>query len=148
MEECDFEGLRFLRNHPDSTVDAARHIGDLFKEAMREHYAHGGESLVEAMKMAGISDVKMDVQNQYSTTEHSKESIFNIYVLKTVKMVVQSVSVMFDFSIAPDPVPVLPSSTDGLLTAFSSPEGGSVGGSLVQEIQEYGIGSRLFALLD
>ena len=61
-EECDFSGVRHLRGaeYGDSRVETARKMGRAFREALRERFEHGWDTLPDDMRAAGLVDIATD----------------------------------------------------------------------------------------
>ena len=60
-EECDFLSVRHLRGGVENSVGAAGRMGDVFKDALRERFAHGWNCLERGMRDAGLVGVEKEV---------------------------------------------------------------------------------------
>lgn len=60
-EECNFAGGRHLRGEANSTVSAARFMGSLFREQLKDRLSHGWNTLPRIMRTAGLVQVDEDI---------------------------------------------------------------------------------------
>ena len=60
-EECNFAHGRHLRGDPGSSVSAARFIGSLMRESLREKFSYGWSTLPQSMESAGLVHVGEDI---------------------------------------------------------------------------------------
>ncbi|KAL8706994.1 MAG: hypothetical protein Q9201_000042 [Fulgogasparrea decipioides] len=60
-EEGNFADGRHLRGSPESSVSAARFIGSLFRESLKEKFAYGWNTLPQIMRTTGFVDVVEDI---------------------------------------------------------------------------------------
>lgn len=60
-EECNFADVRHLRGHANSSVTAARFMGSLFRESLKDKFSYGWSTLPQLMKNAGLMHVDEDI---------------------------------------------------------------------------------------
>ncbi len=60
-EECNFAHVRHLRGKADSTTSAARSMGIVFREALKEKFAYGWSTLPQIMSDSGLVRVDEDI---------------------------------------------------------------------------------------
>ena len=60
-EECNFAQGRHLRGKTDSTISAARFVGSLFRETLREKLSYGWSTLPSIFKDLGLGNVEEDI---------------------------------------------------------------------------------------
>jgi trans-aconitate methyltransferase len=59
--ECDFLGVKHLSGHTEATVDTARKMGRAFRDALKERFGHGWNSLPADMEAAGLDSICTDL---------------------------------------------------------------------------------------
>jgi trans-aconitate methyltransferase len=59
--ECDFLGVKHLSGHPRATVETARRMGRAFRDALKERFGHGWNSLPVDMEAAGLASIRTDL---------------------------------------------------------------------------------------
>ena len=59
--ECNFAWGRHVRGRDGATVTAARSVGSLFREALKDKFAHGWNTLPQIMKDSGLTQVDEDI---------------------------------------------------------------------------------------
>ncbi|KAL8723971.1 MAG: hypothetical protein Q9181_007048 [Wetmoreana brouardii] len=60
-EEGNLADGRHLRGGPESSVSAARFVGSLFREGLKEKFAYGWNTLPQIMRTTGFVDVVEDI---------------------------------------------------------------------------------------
>jgi ubiquinone/menaquinone biosynthesis C-methylase UbiE len=60
-EECNFADVQHLRGSTGSSVSAARFMGSLFREGLKEKLSHGWSTLPQIMGSAGLVRVDEDI---------------------------------------------------------------------------------------
>lgn len=76
-EECNFADVRHLRGKTDSSVSAARFMGSLFGEGLKERFAYGWSTLPQIMENAGLVRVDEDIVSSDRVVETREQLTAN-----------------------------------------------------------------------
>ncbi|KAI1113872.1 S-adenosyl-L-methionine-dependent methyltransferase [Nemania sp. NC0429] len=77
-EECEHVHATWVQGAPDSRVEKAKYIGDLFQNSLRGRLAHGWNTLPDHMRAAGLTSVTSDVFDSERAPQIRKRSTVTI----------------------------------------------------------------------
>ena len=60
-EECNFLATQYFRGKVDSSVSTARFMASLFREALKEKFSYGWNTLPGIMRNSGLLEVEEDI---------------------------------------------------------------------------------------
>jgi uncharacterized protein YjiS (DUF1127 family) len=75
--ECDFLGVKHLRGRPGATVEMARRMGISFRDALKERFGHGWNTLPTDMEAAGLDSVSTDLLSSDRVPETREDMTAN-----------------------------------------------------------------------
>jgi hypothetical protein len=83
-EECDFPSVKHLRGRPEATVETAHEMGRRFRDALRERFDHGWNTLPSDMEAAGLGSINTDLlssdlvpETRENMTANGMQAIFS-----------------------------------------------------------------------